>query len=241
MRVCWHHDGMSSQPFVVVTLTGPSGTGKTNLCDLLRERNPSFRTITSTTTRMPRANEADGRDYHFVSKERFAEMLRNGDLVEHVDFAGHAYGLNANDVTAALHDDPQAVGLVVVEPHGAAQVKDFCARHGWVHVSIFIDNDMEILMRRWLERFERDLANPSMDHDRVRAAFAHRLATLATQERDEWIRPARMPGAYDLVLDRYTEANRDVVVDQVRVVVSARRMVAQQQAAQAATAPRRSV
>src|ERR1019366_3748928 len=64
-------------------VAAPSGAGKTSLVKALMEREPRMRFSVSYTTRPPRPNEVDGRDYHFVTRARFEEMVARGEFLEH--------------------------------------------------------------------------------------------------------------------------------------------------------------
>ena len=68
----------------MVILSSPSGAGKTTLVKLLSERK-GFITSISHTTRIPRSNEVDGEDYHFVNTEKFEKMIRNKEFFEYYD------------------------------------------------------------------------------------------------------------------------------------------------------------
>ena len=72
--------GGSGRLFVI---SAPSGAGKTSLVKALLEGDAGIRFSTSFTTRMPRDGEVDGRDYHFVSAERFQSMLESEAFLEH--------------------------------------------------------------------------------------------------------------------------------------------------------------
>jgi guanylate kinase len=76
-------------PFVI---SGPSGSGKTSILRRVLERDPNVRFSVSHTTRAPRAGEVDGRDYWFVSKDRFRELVDEGDFLEHAEYQGNLYG-----------------------------------------------------------------------------------------------------------------------------------------------------
>ncbi len=70
-------------PGRLYVVAAPSGAGKTSLVKALMEREPRIQFSVSYTTRHPRPNEIAGRDYHFVSQERFQEMLANHEFLEH--------------------------------------------------------------------------------------------------------------------------------------------------------------
>jgi guanylate kinase len=87
---------------LLIILSSPSGAGKTTMARRLRAWDPAIRFSVSATTRPARSGERDGREYHFVSRERFAGMVRDGALLEHAEVFGHSYGSPLAPVEAAL-------------------------------------------------------------------------------------------------------------------------------------------
>ena len=75
----------------MVILSSPSGAGKTTLVKLLSERK-GFVTSISHTTRTPRSNEVNGKDYYFVNKEKFEKMIRNNEFLEYAKVFKNLYG-----------------------------------------------------------------------------------------------------------------------------------------------------
>lgn len=69
-------------PTVLLLLAGPSGVGKSTLCDRLVAEVPGFERVITATTRPPRPNEVDGRDYHFLSRAEFDRRLAAGEFLE---------------------------------------------------------------------------------------------------------------------------------------------------------------
>jgi guanylate kinase len=102
-------------------IAAPSGTGKTSLVKALMERVPSLAFSVSHTTRRPRPNEQDGRDYHFVSPERFRAMIEAGEFLEHASVFDNLYGTSQAAVEAAL-DRGQDL-LLEIDWQGARQVR----------------------------------------------------------------------------------------------------------------------
>jgi guanylate kinase len=103
-------------------IAAPSGAGKTSLVKALMEREPRLRFSVSYTTRKPRANEIDGRDYHFITPARFQEMVERGEFLEHAQVYDNFYGTGVEAVRGAL----AAGGLVLLEIdwQGARQVRE---------------------------------------------------------------------------------------------------------------------
>ena len=102
-------------------VSAPSGAGKTSLVKALMEREPDIRFSVSYTTRKPRPNEVDGRDYTFVTMERFAEMVARNEFLEHAQVFDNYYGTGARVVEAALANGERL--LLEIDWQGAAQVR----------------------------------------------------------------------------------------------------------------------
>lgn len=75
----------------LVVVSGPSGVGKTTVCDLLLERDEFERVVTAT-TRAPRGRERDGVDYHFLDTETFDRWVADDRFLEWADVYGRKYG-----------------------------------------------------------------------------------------------------------------------------------------------------
>jgi guanylate kinase len=102
-------------------VSAPSGAGKTSLVKALMEREPHVRFSVSYTTRKPRPNEVPGRDYHFVSMERFAEMVAKNEFLEHASVFDNCYGTGVRAVQEALANGEQL--LLEIDWQGARQVR----------------------------------------------------------------------------------------------------------------------
>jgi guanylate kinase len=108
-------------PGRLYVVAAPSGAGKTSLVKALMEREPRIQFSVSYTTRRPRANEIPGRDYHFVSPERFQEMLANHEFLEHAQVFDNCYGTGVRTVQEALSNGEQL--LLEIDWQGARQVR----------------------------------------------------------------------------------------------------------------------
>jgi len=73
---------MAATPNALLILAGPAGVGKSTLCDRLVREVPGFERVVTATTRPPRPNELNGRDYHFLSEAEFDRRLAAGDFLE---------------------------------------------------------------------------------------------------------------------------------------------------------------
>lgn len=120
---------MSGNLFII---SAPSGAGKTSLVSALLKQNRQISLSISYTTRAPRPGEANGRDYHFISREMFLEMAKDGDFLESAEVYGNFYGTSQPWIEkelAAGHDI-----LLEIDWQGAAQVRKLMPQA----ISIFI-------------------------------------------------------------------------------------------------------
>jgi len=87
---------------IMIILSSPSGAGKTTLVKLLSKRK-GFVTSISHTTRTPRSNEVDGKDYHFISNERFEKMIGNKEFLEFAKVFKNFYGTTKSNIFEELN------------------------------------------------------------------------------------------------------------------------------------------
>lgn len=108
------------KPGKLLVLSGPGGVGKSTVAKKVKE-DDDFWVSVSATTRNPRSNEINGRDYFFVSNEEFDSMINNGEFLEWAEFAGNRYGTPKAKVEEALAGGKNV--LLEIEIAGAKQVK----------------------------------------------------------------------------------------------------------------------
>ena len=110
-----------NSPGTLLTVSAPSGAGKTSLVEALTRRCPHARVSVSHTTRPIRPGERDGVNYHFVSETVFLEMLGRSAFLEHAQVFDNYYGTSQEWVAQQL-----AAGLDVIleiDWQGAEQIK----------------------------------------------------------------------------------------------------------------------
>lgn len=106
---------------VLVVISGFSGAGKGTLMKELLTRYPNYALSVSCTTRQPRPGEVDGREYYFITEDRFKEMIRQEELVEHACYCGRYYGTPRFYVEEQMARGKDV--LLEIEIQGALQIK----------------------------------------------------------------------------------------------------------------------
>ena len=134
----------SGQLFV---LSGPSGVGKSSLRENVRKEFSQLAYSISYTTRPPRHGEAEGRDYHFVSKDTFLAMREAGAFVEWAIVHGNYYGTSGDRLEKQLNEYGDV--LLEIDVQGARQVK---ARFPQACFIFVLPPDREALEERLLKR-----------------------------------------------------------------------------------------
>ena len=104
-----------------IVVSAPSGSGKSTICRRLLAACPDMEFSVSFTSRPPRPNEIDGKDYHFVSREDFQRRIERGEFVEWVENYGEFYGTSGRALQDLLRRGKDL--LLDIEPRGAKEMK----------------------------------------------------------------------------------------------------------------------
>lgn len=111
-------------PGRLVIISGPSGVGKSTICNRLVEQLDNVYLSVSTTTRPKKAGEQDGVDYWFVSREEFGKRLKADRFLEYAEVFGNMYGTEKDKVLTALNQG--RIVLLEIDVQGALQVAKLC-------------------------------------------------------------------------------------------------------------------
>lgn len=106
---------------ILFIISAPSGSGKSTIVNQLRSLVSGLDFSISWTTRGPRGSEQDSREYHFTTREHFAEMIRNGEFLEYADVFGDYYGTPRCALDEAFSNGKDL--LLDIDVQGAAQVR----------------------------------------------------------------------------------------------------------------------
>lgn len=130
----------------MILLAGPSASGKTEIAKILM-KDFGIRKVVTHTTRSPRIGEKDGVDYHFVTREGFNHLLKDGQFVETTSFNGNLYGSSKKEVA----DDK----VLIVDPIG---LKTYLSLHDPRIVSFYFDTSEQTRKERMLSRGDSEEA-----------------------------------------------------------------------------------
>jgi len=112
---------VKGQIFVV---SGPSGVGKSTICDRLVKQLDNVYLSVSTTTREKKAGEQDGRDYHFIDRAEFKRQIAAGNFLEYAEVFGNLYGTPKDKLEQALNNGKTVI--LEIDVQGAQRVKKLC-------------------------------------------------------------------------------------------------------------------
>jgi len=183
---------------MMLVMSSASGAGKTTLSRQLLAADPEVVMSVSATTRPKRPSEEEGKDYFFVTTERFQEMVENGEFLEHARVFGHHYGTPRAPVEKALAEGRDV--LFDIDWQGAQQLRQK-ARADMVGIFILPPSTEEL---------EDRLKKRGQDSDEI----VKRRMERAVEEISHWIE-------YDYVI-----INDDVAeaLAEIRAIVTAERL-----------------
>jgi guanylate kinase len=198
-----HPDDRLHRRGLMFILSSPSGAGKTTLSRMLLAKDPEIKLSVSATTRPPRPGEVDGVHYHFVTPERFAQMVEEDDFYEWAEVFGHRYGTPKGIIRAALK-----------------QGQDFLFDIDWQGTQQLYQKDQQDVVRVFIlppsiDELHRRLQSRATDSAEVVAARMER----ARAEISHW-------DGYDYVI---INDDIDVCFDKVHAILEAERMKRQRQ------------
>lgn len=140
----------------MIVLAGASASGKTEVAKELARKYGIAKVIT-TTTRDMRVGEVNGRDYFFVSKEQFEQMIQDGRFVEYTFYNNNLYGSTKDQISSNK--------CVVIDPAG---LRAYIALNDPNIITFFLDSTEETRFKRMLLRGDKEeVARNRIEHDRL--------------------------------------------------------------------------
>ena len=196
---------------LLIILSSPSGAGKSTLARRLMAWDPSLAFSVSATTRPPRPGEVDGREYHFTSRAAFKDMVEAGDMLEHAEVFGNAYGSPRGPVEASIKSGRDV--LFDIDWQGGQQIRESVL--GKHTLSLFIlppsipelerrlrarDQDTDEVITNRMRKSRDEISHwPEYDYVLVNDDLdetEERLKTIVCAER---MRRSQQPGLVDVV------------------------------------------
>ena len=132
---------------IMVILSSPSGVGKTTLTKKIQQKYQSFKISVSHTTRLPRSNEIDGVDYHFVANKKFEELIRQNKFYEYAKIFENYYGTLKKNVDETIIENDI---LFDIDWQGTKQLTKF-KNLNLIKIYL-ITNNKEELKKRLIKR-----------------------------------------------------------------------------------------
>ena len=129
---------ISDQTRMMIIISSPSGVGKTTLVKLLAERNENFEISISNTTRTPRKNEIDGKDYYFINKEKFKDLINTKSFYEYAEVFNNFYGTLKDPVIKNLSQGKDV--LFDIDWQGTEQIKILKLKNKLISIFILPPN-----------------------------------------------------------------------------------------------------
>jgi guanylate kinase len=189
-------------PGIILSVSAPSGTGKTSLVNALLARHQDVHISISHTTRPIRPNEEAGKHYHFVSREDFEDLIKTDNFLEHAHVFDHLYGTSVESVLSPMSQGKDV--LLDIDWQGAASAKRLFPKNA---VSVFLlppsrevletrlrgrgQDSEEVIARRISAADEELLHSLEYDYVIVNDSFDHALQELESillAERCRWRR-----------------------------------------------------
>lgn len=185
---------------IVFIISAPSGSGKSSLTNELRNIVPGLEFSISYTTRDPRGSEQNGREYFFITRDKFEKMVASNEFLEHAEVVGNCYGTAKHFVEEALARGSDLV--LDIDVQGAAQLKEKLPEATSIFILPPSRKELEARLRR---RSVSDKVDAAVIERRLHAA-SREIANLSH---------------YDYIL---VNDNFETAVEQLRAIVLGERI-----------------
>ncbi len=127
-------------------VSAPSGSGKTTLCSMMMNKYPELKYSISYTTRNPRNNEENGKDYFFISEKEFIDMINKGEFLEWAEVHGNYYGTSLKLINDMLS---KGIDIILdIDPQGAMQLKEKLSNAIYIFITAPSFEELEIRLKK---------------------------------------------------------------------------------------------
>jgi guanylate kinase len=187
----------------LVTITGPSCSGKTTLVkELIRKYPDYYCKVVSFTTRSIRDGEVDGVDYHFISKEEALDSINSKQLAEYEVFNKNIYGTTLKEMSEKVSSGK--IPLQVIEPTGLTSIRKLYPKEVY---SVYMDLSLEELIERYLSRLYADTGQE--------LSYAAARIVSISNEHKSW----KDMGPYDFRISSFTSSNKESILTSLNEVL----------------------
>lgn len=135
---------------LIITISAPSGAGKSTICERLINEMPNLKMSISYTTRKPRVNEKNGENYYFIDKDTFQSMINSNEFIEWAEVYGNYYGTSKNLIYEIINSGKDV--LLDIDTQGAKNIKN-----------LFPESILIFIIPPSLQELERRLRNRGED------------------------------------------------------------------------------
>ena len=150
---------------IAFVISGPAGVGKTTICDRLIINYPDcLSRVVTVTTRKPRVGEIDGRDYHFVTKDKFEDLIQNQEFIEFAEIHNNFYGSTLKSVQELFNKGRDV--LLNIDVQGASSLRNTQGKYEFLKKkiqSVFIApanlNDLRLRLEKRGQDSKEEIEN----------------------------------------------------------------------------------
>lgn len=132
---------------LLIVVSGPSGAGKDTICNKLISESDNVWLSISMTSRNPRGNEVEGKEYFFVTKEEFEQRTKNGEFLEYAMYNNNYYGTPKDKIEDYLNKGIDVI--LVIDIQGAINIKNLIPTALFIFI---MPPDMKTLKQRLINR-----------------------------------------------------------------------------------------
>ena len=155
---------------ILIVISSPSGAGKTSLANAIVEENKNIYFSTSVTTRPPRDGEENGREYIFTNKNKFDEMIINGEFIEYAEVFGNYYGTPKGKTEEFLINGKDII--FDVDWQGGTKIRNSYLAPSVVSIFI-LPPSIKTLQERLLSRNKDDNKTVKLRMNEARSEISH--------------------------------------------------------------------
>ena len=169
---------------LILIISGLSGSGKDSVINRLKEISTvDFHFVVTCNTRKKREGEIDGKDYHFITREKFISMIKNGEMLEHSEVYDDLKGVPKFEIEKAIEHGkdiilrldyqgmrkikavyPEAVSIFIIPPDSEAWLKRLRSRNSDSEESLQLRIKTAVEELKYISEFDYILVNDEIDH-----------------------------------------------------------------------------